>query len=108
MLLAEDPLALLIERLRSLSPADRCAILSRLSAPERRRVDAALHAPARGTAPSFATDIMARITAAPTDTAMTASARQVLLRVAGGAVPVEAPRRSPSLFARLGDAFRRG
>lgn len=108
MLLAEDPLALLVERLRGLSPADRRAILSRLSASERRRVDAALHASAQAAAPSFAADIMARIAAAPTDTAMTPAARQVLLRVAGGAAPVETPHRSPSLFARLGNALRRG
>ncbi|WP_322966393.1 hypothetical protein [Sphingomonas fuzhouensis] len=108
MLRAEDPLDLLIERLRAVSPADRRAILSRLTASERRRVEGALDIPAPVMAPCYAADIMARIGANPTDTVMTPAARDVLLRVAGPVAPVGTPHRSPSLFARLGDALRRG
>jgi len=106
MLLAEDPLDLLLDRLRALSPGDRRAVLARLSPAERRRVEAALRAPAE-TAPTHAEDIAARIAAPAGDPAMTAAGREALARVAGRTVtsPVAGP--APSLFGRLGGAMGR-
>lgn len=96
---ADDPIAML----RTLSAADRRAVLARLSPAERLRVAAAERVPAE---PAFAADIADRIVdpAAP----MTPAGRAALLAAAAaaGAMPAPAmPGAGPSLLTRLRHAI---
>ncbi len=98
----DDP----IDRLRTLSPGDRRAVLTRLTPAERRRVTAALDAADPGAASQFAPDIAARIST-PGD-AMTPAGRAVLMRMAGQFAPPSPPQPGPSLFERLRAALGGG
>lgn len=113
MLSAEDPLDVLIDRLRRLPVGDRHAVLARLAVGERGRIEAALRAPYADAVPGFAPDISARITAPAKDGAMTSATREVLRRVAGRhvaateAASASGPSPPPSLIERLGAVLRR-
>lgn len=106
MLLPEDPLDLLLDRLRALPGPDRHAVLARLDAGEHRRLDAALRTRAEpGSA--FTPDIAQRIAAPLDDTSMTPATRAVLARVAARTASVPDVQPAPSLLDRLGSALRR-
>jgi hypothetical protein len=93
---ADDPIAML----RTLSAADRRAVLGRLSPAERLRVAAAERVPAE---PAFAADIADRIV--DSDAPMTPAGRAALL-AAAGALPAPAmPGAGPSLVTRLRHAI---
>lgn len=109
MLLPEDGLDRLVEQLRTMSVADRKAILARLGTAERRRVRARLAArpnvPAEPTSP-YSTDIAARIAAA--DSALTPSGRKALdafLSPVSKSAPRQ-ERRGPSLAQTMGGLLR--
>ncbi|KQM23082.1 hypothetical protein ASE73_02345 [Sphingomonas sp. Leaf24] len=90
---ADDPIA----QLRALPPADRRAVLARLTPAERRRVEAA------PTTPPFAADIAARL--ADPGEAMTPAGRAALVKAGEAfAAPVVAGP-GPSLLGRLRGAM---
>lgn len=90
---ADDP----IVQLRALSPADRHAVLARLTPAERLRVAAV------PVATPFAADIAARL--ADPGEAMTAAGRAALAKAAEGFVAPVPPGPGPSLLARLRSAI---
>ena len=90
---ADDPIA----QLQALSPADRRAILARLTPAERLRVAAV------PIATPFAADIAARL-ANPGD-AMTAAGRSALATAAEAFAVPAPPGPGPSLFGRLRSAI---
>lgn len=109
MLLPEDPLELLIEQLRRLPRRDRDAILSRLSAAERKQVLAQLRGSAAGNSSPWAPDIAARIAALETGTdpaEMTRPGCEALARAAGIVVPPAHGRGTASLLDSVGALLR--
>lgn len=110
MLRAEEPLIVLIDRLRAMSADDRAGVLARLTAAERRRVEVALGDGSETDHPAFAPDILARIAAPAADPSMTSATRAMLLQAAGAvATPKDiTPDRpaGPSLFERLANTMR--
>lgn len=105
MLLADEPLEMLLDQLRRLPTRDRRAVLARLPSLERRRVEAALRASETGGAfpsPSYAADIVERISAPQGDTSMTPASREALARIVGRMPSQAIPAASVSLLGRIG------
>lgn len=86
---ADDPIA----QLRVLSPADRRAVLARLTPAERLRVEAV------AVATPFAADITARLT--DPGESMTAAGRAALVEAAAAFAAPALPGPGPSLLGRL-------
>lgn len=95
MLLAEDPLDMLVERLRGLKAGDRRAVLAHLSASERTRLAAIRGETASLKAPEkpYSPDLAARISD-PSHPALTPAARETLRRVILVIVPQPLPSAS--------------
>lgn len=105
MLLADEPLEVLLNQLRRLPVRDRRAVLARLPSLERRQVGAALRALQSGnavTSPSYAPDIVERISAPQGDTAMTGASREALAKIVRRIPPQATPAASVSLLGRVG------
>lgn len=111
MLLLEDRLDLLIERLRNMGARDRAAVLRLMSTTERRRVEHLLSSVSNGddvVLTTFSREIAARIEGGEGSVRMTDAGRSALARAVARRQPTAPIARSRSLLdAAAAFAFAR-